>query len=190
MNQTLFDDQAKRRPDAKQGEKIVYEDDPDHSTAGPADDVDGNMAVSEDDFSFVEAGRWARTPKAEVHTGTEQIHDSAFEEMWNALTGTRKRYYDLLRKVWTKGYETKGGTVIHTLTDREAAAFLGVERTTINGRRNELQGGSGGDAFEAHPLVEKGNGGDRRGCHLRPDGPRVYCFKPRLDVYSVDETYR
>lgn len=168
---------------------------PQHSLFDLRNDTDtapspATQAEQEPDDELVEAGRWARMPKAQVHTGTEPIHEAAFSQMWEALTGTRKRYYDLLRKVWTKGYQTKTGDVIHTLTDREAAAFLGVERTTINGRRNELHGGSGGEAFEAHPVVEKGNSGDRRSCHVRPDGPDVYCFKPRLDVYSVDEDYR
>lgn len=170
MPQTLFDDQAKRRSDAKRGEKIVYEDATKRATAD----------------TYAEQ----RGP-GHIYTGASvDISQTAFRRMWEALTGTRKRYYDLLRKVWTKGYQTQSGDVIHTLTDREAAAFLSVERTTINGRRNELQGGSGGDAFEPHPLVEKGNGGERRSCHVRPGGPDVYCFKPRLDVYSVGEEYR
>jgi len=118
----------------------------------------------------------------------EPIHPDRYEAMMDALSGTRKRYYDLLRRIAAKGYRVRSGpdagTTIHSLTDREAAAFLGVERTTICGRRNELMGGSGGDVFEDHPVVEKAGG--RRMCHMRPDGPDVFAYRARLDLYATE----
>jgi hypothetical protein len=118
------------------------------------------------------------------YEGTEPVHPSTARAMIQALSGTRERYYQLLRRVTIQGYRTKEGTLIHSLTDREAAAFLGCERTTICGRRNELMGGSGGDAFEAHPVVKRA--GDRRSCHIRPSGPDVYAYDVRLDLFSFD----
>jgi hypothetical protein len=120
----------------------------------------------------------------ERYDGTEPVHPETAARMLDALTGLRKRYYELLRRITIHGYRTQSGVVIHSLTDREAAAALGCERTTICGRRNELMGGSGGEAFEAHPVVKRA--GDRRSCHVRPGGPDVYAYDVRLDLYSFD----
>lgn len=59
-----------------------------------------------------------------------------------------------LRKVGKYGRQTKSGKVIYDLTDKEAAVMLGWERTSVNGRRNELCGGSGSpDWVKKQPLV-------------------------------------
>lgn len=46
-------------------------------------------------------------------------------------------YHALLRHVTEHGF-TKNGHRFFNLTDMEAARWLGWERTTVNGRRNEL----------------------------------------------------
>ena len=191
MPNTLFDDQANRRPDAKQGQKVVYDSAPDGDS--PEGDPSEGEASDGDTHEVDAFGDERRD--IEVYTAEKiKMPTSAYRGVCKALSGTRKRYYDLLHTVWTQGYTVRSGpnegVTIYTLTDREAAAFLGVERTTVCGRRNELQGGSGGDAFESYPLARKAHQGERRQCNIRPDGSEVYAYRPRLDVYSVPEDER
>ena len=48
------------------------------------------------------------------------------------------------------------GETVHALTDKEAARVLTLSLSSINGRRNELMGGSGApSAYRQRPIVEE-----------------------------------
>lgn len=130
---TLFDDQAQARPDARQGQKVVYEDEPtpDGDQAGEAEDSDD------------------RPDSAAVAAAVL----SSLEEEGERDT-MRARYARLL---WKAAHRRVTVTIdgkekaLPALTDKEAAELLGCEKTTVNARRNELMGGK--KEYEACPVV-------------------------------------
>lgn len=75
-----------------------------------------------------------------------------------------ERYRALLAVTATRGFRTRSGEVLHALTDYEAAAALGVERTSINAARG---------ALVREGLVR--SAGKRR-CRYRPSRHRVHAW--------------
>jgi len=75
--------------------------------------------------------------------GAQDTRDASYAEIQDSISDAQREYLDLLASVCAHGYETRSGDVIHDLTDKEAALLLGWDRTSVNGRRNELCGGSG-----------------------------------------------
>jgi len=128
MNRTLFDDQAKRRSDAKQGEKIVYEDEPDHATASTEADDDSDMAVPDTDPETVRDRAYADVDVTEKQAEYMRVcwgctGEGFSTRLWEQRVEAERMMFD---------------SEMSALTDMEAARILGWPRSAVNGRRNEL----------------------------------------------------
>ena len=157
---TFFGDQAKTRPDAEQGQKVVYEGEPEQDRDSDSD-----------------ADRTAEAVAAAVLAALE---DEGKRET------LRARYARLLWKtarrrvtVDTASGQTKA---LEALTDKEAADLLGCEKTTINARRNELMGGM--PQYEACPVVVEA--GSRKS-HVRPTEHENTTYKINPLIVDVAE---
>ena len=96
--------------------------------------------------------------------GAQDTRDASYAEIRSFVGDAQREYLDCLASVCTHGYRTLEGDVIHDLTDKEAALLLGWDRTSVNGRRNELCGGSGSKMrFVKSPAVVKS---EKRRCSV------------------------
>ncbi|GIV82720.1 MAG: hypothetical protein KatS3mg051_2074 [Anaerolineae bacterium] len=71
-------------------------------------------------------------------TTSTLTRDAAYAALTPRLNARQHEYLDALRRVYSAGLVTRSGETIRDLTDMEAARLLGWERTSVNGRRNEL----------------------------------------------------
>jgi hypothetical protein len=107
--------------------------------------------------------------------------DLSYRKLRGTLSDSRRAYLDAVVRVAQHGLTTQSGAVIYDLTDAEAAKLLGMPRSSVNGRRNELTGGSGSDhRFVVSPAVVKS---ERRTCHVT--GSMVTPWKPSPQL-SID----
>lgn len=116
--------------------------------------------------------------------------NEAYRRLQSNLTPKQRTYYQLMRQVAAHGKTMKAtGEVVYDLTDMEAARWLthrtGTrwERTSINGRRNELSGGSGAvPGTEKHPLIVRSR---QRRCGVT--GNNVTAWRATLDLFSQSQ---
>jgi hypothetical protein len=120
---TLFDEQARRRTDATQGQKVVYEKKPNDNEEPSAQTAQQKAlaALEEEGERETMRAQYARLLWTAATTGVIVISDVG-------------EY-----------------VAVDALTDKEAAKKLGCEKTTINARRNELMGER--PEYEACPVV-------------------------------------
>jgi hypothetical protein len=151
---SLFDTQAHRRPDARTGQKVVYE-----SPHGETQDATGDRSDSQ----------------SAAAAALEALEDEEQRET------VRAQYAQLLWRAGDLGVvltSDEGEYVaVDALTDKEAAKMLGCEKTTINARRNELMGGM--PEYEACPIVVEA--GSRKS-YVRPTSlaNTTYSINPTL----------
>jgi hypothetical protein len=155
---TLFDDQARRRPDATDRQKVVYEDDADED----GDPVDAE-AVAAAALSALEEEGERDTVRAEYA-----------RLLWSAAQGGISLQADNGEYV-----------AVEALTDKEAAKKLGREKTTINARRGELMGDR--PEYEACPVVVEAGSRESyvRGTGLENT---TYAINPRLIEAAKTDT--
>ena len=154
MPNTLFDDQATRRPDARQGQKVVYEGEPSDSDDHEEDETTDSEAVAAAVLSALEDEGERETMRAKY---ARLLWRAAQRRVTVEVDGQKK--------------------ALESLTDKEAADLLGCEKTTVNARRNELMGGM--PEYEACPVVvESGS----RKSYVRPTKHEntTYQINPRL----------
>ena len=109
-----------------------------------------------------EQGHPGTTPRPA--RGAQDTRDASYAEIRSFVGDAQREYLDCLASVCKHGYQTRSGDVIHDLTDKEAALLLGWDRTSVNGRRNELCGGSGSKLrFVKSPAVVKS---EKRRCSV------------------------
>lgn len=158
---TLFDDQAKTRPDAQKGQKVVYEDEPSK-----------DQGTQEKDDRTSEAVAAAVLAALEDEGKRETLRARYARLLWKAA----HRYVTV---------ETRSGKkkALEALTDKEAADLLRCEKTTINARRNELMGGM--PQYEACPVVVEA--GSRKS-HVRPTEHENTTYKINPLIVDVAES--
>lgn len=101
-------------------------------------------------------GTKATPQPARNATDTRDAAYADFQSAKDDLGKKQLRYLRELGRVTSEGQPTKAGERVHNLTDMEAAKLLGWERTSVNGRRAELCGGSGSsEQIQKQPLVVK-----------------------------------
>jgi len=100
----------------------------DHSTAGPADDVDGDMAVPDTDPEAVRDRAYADVDVTEKQAEYMRVCWGCKEQGFSARLWHQR--VEAERMMW--------GSEKEALTDMEAARILGWPRSAVNGRRNEL----------------------------------------------------
>lgn len=153
---TLFDDQAHRRPDATQdqSQKVVYEDD------------GGQNAPGDDESADAEAVAAAALSALEEDGERDTVRAEYARLLWVAAHGGVSLQADNGEYV-----------AVEALTDKEAAAKLGREKTTINARRGELMGDR--PEYEACPVVVEAGS---RESHVRGTGLEntTYTINERL----------
>lgn len=114
-------------------------------------------------------------PVPEQKQGAEETRDAAYRRLQQRaghMSQLHKSYLALLKQ-FAGGYHTNDGVTLRGLTDAEAAAWMEVGRSTINGRRNELCGGYGSsEQIQKQPLVVKGR---KRLCQI--NGTKVQAWK-------------
>ncbi|GIV57752.1 MAG: hypothetical protein KatS3mg042_0665 [Rhodothermaceae bacterium] len=71
-------------------------------------------------------------------TTSTLTRNASYAALTPRLSDRQREYLDALRRVCESGMITRSGETIRDLTDMEAARLLGWERTSVNGRRNEL----------------------------------------------------
>ena len=110
----------------------------------------------------------------------------------------RARYARLLYKAMQRGVVFETGTNQNPgpdrrprgLTDKEAAYLLGVQHTTVIGRRHELMGRSGApEAYKRCPVVQEGPG---RRSYVRDSGQDVteYRIIPMLFDHKENTVHK
>jgi len=136
----LFDEQARTRPDAESGQKVVYEDKPRGGHDEPVDDepVDGKPV--DDEPADAEAVAAAALSALEEEGKRDTVRAEYARLLWKAAQGGISLQTDSGEYV-----------AVEALTDKEAAKKLGREKTTINARRGELMGDR--PEYEACPVV-------------------------------------
>lgn len=177
---TLFDERQVRTGD---GHKFVQE-----GPAGDLAELGQKVDQLEEELEQYERQQ-GKQPEAD---GTGAKLDALVATV-HTLKGKCFTYLHLLRtmlggkRLKPKAQAALGQEYIYDLTDMEAARWLGWERTSINGRRNQLSGGSMAlPGTKAYPLVVKStreyvDEEGRRRCLIT--GNRATAWQASLDLF-------
>jgi len=113
----LFDDQARTRPDAKGGRKVVYEDDPTPTLADGRHDGEGNLSKS-----ALDNKPW----------GAMTRREKVLRVLYRSETLTQQEAYE---KIGT----TRLAARIHELREAEDAPPIEKEMVTVDARDGNAQ---------------------------------------------------
>lgn len=86
-----------------------------------------------------------------------ESRDAAYERIKEGLTPMQRRLFNLYQRAASDGIRTKAGILLRSLTDMEVAKMLGIERTSVNGRRAELIEMGHVEAGAKRPCLVTGN---------------------------------
>ena len=115
-----------------------------------------------------------------ARNNAKETRDLSYQKIRASLGESRRLYLDCLARICRRGQETKAGTVIRDLTDKEASLLLGWDPNIVSARRNELTGGSGSELrFVKSPAVVTSQ---KRPCCVTGNRVQAWKISDQIDL--------